>query len=194
MEFSDLMSKFLIAGLGNIGEEYAGTRHNAGFEIADALALDAGVLFRSDRLASVAEFKFKGKQIVLIKPTTYMNSSGKAVNYWMQAEKIKPENLLVLVDELAFPFGQIRIHPKGSDGGHNGLKDIQATLDTQNYTRLRFGIANTFGKGKQVDYVLGKWEGEERKLLQERIDAAVAAVKSFVFAGLAQTMNFYNSK
>jgi PTH1 family peptidyl-tRNA hydrolase len=188
------MSKFLIAGLGNIGEEYAGTRHNAGFEIADALAADAGTLFRSDRLASVAEFKYKGKQIVLIKPTTYMNLSGKAINYWMQAEKIKPENLLVLVDELAFPFGQIRIHPKGSDGGHNGLKDIQATLGTQNYARLRFGIANTFGKGKQVDYVLGKWDAEERKTLTERITVATEAVKSFVFAGLQQTMNFYNSK
>lgn len=188
------MSKFLIAGLGNIGEEYAGTRHNAGFEIADALAMDAGVLFRKDRLADVAEFKYKGKQIVLIKPTTYMNLSGKAINYWLQAEKIKPENLLVLVDELAFPFGQIRIHPKGSDGGHNGLKDIQATLGTQNYARLRFGIASAFGKGKQVDYVLGKWDAEERKLLPERVKVAVDAVKMFVFAGLQQTMNAVNSK
>ncbi len=188
------MSKFLIAGLGNIGDEYAGTRHNAGFEIADALANEAGVLFRNDRLASVAEFKFKGKQIVLIKPSTYMNLSGKAINYWLQAEKIKPENLLVLVDELAFPFGQIRIHPKGSDGGHNGLKDIQATLGTQNYARLRFGIANEFAKGKQVDYVLGKWDDTERKLLTERIKTAADAVKSFVFAGLQQTMNAFNSK
>ena len=188
------MSKFLIVGLGNIGEEYAGTRHNAGFEIADALAADAGTLFRSDRLAAVAEFKFKGKQIVLIKPTTYMNLSGKAVNYWLQAEKIKPENMLVLVDELAFPFGQIRIHPKGSDGGHNGLKDIQTILGTQNYNRLRFGIGSTFNKGKQIDYVLGKWDEEEKKTLHERIKVATDAVKSFVFAGLPQTMNFYNSK
>lgn len=188
------MSKFLIAGLGNIGDEYTETRHNIGFKIADSLAHDAGTLFRSDRLASVAEFKHKGKQIVLIKPTTYMNLSGKAVNYWLQAEKIKPENLLVLVDELAFPFGQIRIHPKGSDGGHNGLKDIQATLGTQNYARLRFGIANMFSKGKQVDYVLGKWNEEERKTLDERIKLASDAVKSFVFAGLQHTMNFYNSK
>jgi PTH1 family peptidyl-tRNA hydrolase len=193
-ELSGFMSKFLIVGLGNIGEEYAGTRHNVGFEIADALANDAGVLFRNDRLAFVAEFKFKGKQIILIKPTTYMNLSGKAVNYWMQAEKINPENILVLVDELAFPFGQIRIHPKGSDGGHNGLKDIQAALGTQNYSRLRFGIANTFSKGKQVDYVLGKWGEEERKTLPERIKMATDAVKSFVFAGLQPTMNFYNSK
>jgi len=188
------MSKFLIAGLGNMGQEYAGTRHNAGFEIADALAIEAGVLFRKARLADVAEFKYKGKQIILIKPTTYMNLSGKAINYWLQAEKIKPENLLVLVDELAFPFGQIRIHPKGSDGGHNGLKDIQATLGTQNYARLRFGIANAFGKGKQVDYVLGKWDEEERKLLPERMKAATEAVKMFVFAGLQQTMNAVNSK
>ncbi|HWY39057.1 MAG TPA: aminoacyl-tRNA hydrolase [Bacteroidia bacterium] len=188
------MSKFLIAGLGNIGDEYAGTRHNVGFEIADELAADAGTLFRNDRLASVAEFKFKGKQIILIKPTTYMNLSGKAINYWLQAEKIKPENLLVLVDELAFPFGQIRIHPKGSDGGHNGLKDIQAALGTQQYARLRFGIAATFGKGRQVDYVLGKWNEEERKTLHERIKTAGEAVKMFVFAGLQPTMNFYNSK
>jgi peptidyl-tRNA hydrolase, PTH1 family len=187
------VSKFLIAGLGNIGDEYAGTRHNAGFEIAEALAMDAGVLFRNDRLAQVAEFKFKGKPVVLIKPTTYMNLSGKAINYWLQAEKIKIENLLVLVDELAFPFGQIRIHPKGSDGGHNGLKDIQATLGTQNYARLRFGIAAQFSKGKQVDYVLGKWSNEEKKLLPERIKLATEAVKSFIFAGLQQTMNAFNS-
>jgi PTH1 family peptidyl-tRNA hydrolase len=188
------MSKFLIAGLGNIGDEYAGTRHNVGFEIADELAMEAGVLFRTDRLASVAEFKHKGKQIVLIKPSTYMNLSGKAINYWLQAEKIKAENLLVLVDELAFPFGQIRIHPKGSDGGHNGLKDIQATLGTQQYARLRFGIAAQFSKGKQVDYVLGKWNEEERKTLPERIKLAADAARSFVFAGLQHTMNFYNSK
>lgn len=182
----------MIAGLGNIGEEYAGTRHNAGFEVADALAMDAGVLFRNDRLARVAEFRYKGKPVVLIKPTTYMNLSGKAINYWLQAEKIKIENLLVLVDELAFPFGQIRIHPKGSDGGHNGLKDIQATLGTQNYARLRFGIANQFSKGKQVDYVLGKWSEEEKRLLPERVKLAADAVKSFIFAGLQQTMNTYN--
>jgi PTH1 family peptidyl-tRNA hydrolase len=188
------MSKFLIAGLGNPGDEYAETRHNIGFKVADELANEAGVLFRNDRLANVAEFKHKGKSIVLIKPTTFMNLSGKAINYWLQAEKIKPENLLVVVDELAFPFGQIRIHPKGSDGGHNGLKDIQLVLGTQQYARLRFGIANTFSKGKQVDYVLGKWGGEERKLLPERIKAAAEAVKSFVFAGLQPTMNFYNSK
>lgn len=188
------MSKFLIAGLGNIGDDYAGTRHNVGFDIADALAMDAGVLFRNDRLAMVAEFKYKGKPIVLIKPTTYMNLSGKAINYWLQAEKIKVENLLVLVDELAFPFGQIRIHPKGSDGGHNGLKDIQATLGTQQYARLRFGIAAQFSKGKQVDYVLGKWNEEERKALPERIKLATDAIKMFVFAGLQQTMNAFNSK
>jgi PTH1 family peptidyl-tRNA hydrolase len=188
------MSKFLIAGLGNIGDEYAETRHNIGFKIADELANEAGTLSRNDRLASVAEFKYKGRQIILIKPTTFMNLSGKAINYWLQAEKIPVENLLVLVDELAFPFGQIRIHPKGSDGGHNGLKDIQATLNTQNYARLRFGIANVFSKGKQVDYVLGKWNEEERKTLNERIKVSTDAVKSFVFAGLPMTMNAFNSK
>ncbi|MHB8260331.1 MAG: aminoacyl-tRNA hydrolase [Bacteroidia bacterium] len=188
------MSKFLLAGLGNIGNEYAETRHNIGFKIADELANDVGALFRNDRLAGVAEFKYKGRQIILIKPTTFMNLSGKAINYWLQAEKIPIENLLVLVDELAFPFGQVRIHPKGSDGGHNGLKDIQATLNTQNYARLRFGIANAFSKGKQVDYVLANWNEEERKTLSERIKISTEAVKSFVFAGLSQTMNFYNSK
>ncbi|MBS1645858.1 MAG: aminoacyl-tRNA hydrolase [Bacteroidetes bacterium] len=188
------MSKFLIAGLGNIGDEYAETRHNIGFKIVDELALQAGTLFRNDRLASVAEIKYKGRQLILIKPTTYMNLSGKAINYWLQTEKITIENLLVLVDELAFPFGQIKIHPKGSDGGHNGLKDIQATLNTQQYARLRFGISNAFSKGKQVDYVLGKWTDEERKTLDARIQLAADAVKSFSFAGLPLTMNTYNTK
>lgn len=188
------MSKFLIVGLGNIGNEYTETRHNIGFKIADQLALDGAVKFNSDRLADVAEMKYKGKQLILIKPTTFMNLSGKAVNYWMQAEKIELENVMVLVDELALPFGKIRIGPKGSDGGHNGLKSIQETLNTTAYPRLRFGIHNEFSKGSQVNYVLGEWNEEERKILNERIRVAADAVKAFAFIGLSRCMNEYNSK
>src|SRR6187402_1542510 len=166
------MSKFLIVGLGNIGDEYSETRHNIGFKIADKLALDAAVKFSSGRYADVAEVKHKGKQLIVIKPNTYMNLSGKAVNYWMQAEKIELENVMVLVDELALPFGKIRIGPKGSDGGHNGLKSIQETLNTSAYPRLRFGISNQFNKGAQVNYVLGQWSDEELKTLDERINVA----------------------
>ena len=188
------MSKFLIVGLGNIGEEYEGTRHNVGFEVVDFIANEAGVKFTNDRLASVAETKFKGKTLVLIKPTTYMNLSGKAVNYWMQAEKIPVENVMVIVDELALPFGKIRLGPKGSDGGHNGLKNIQEILGTTNYPRLRFGIGNEFGKGYQVNYVLGKWNDEEKKTLNERVKIAADAVKAFAFVGLQRCMNDYNTK
>ncbi len=188
------MSKFLIVGLGNIGEEYAGTRHNIGFEVCDALALEAGQKFSSERLADVCTLKLKGKQVLLIKPTTYMNLSGKAVNYWLQSEKIAIENMLVIVDELALPLGKIRLGPKGSDGGHNGLKNIQETLNTQQYARLRFGIAAAFSKGKQVDYVLGKWTAEELVLLKERVPLAAEAVKAFTFIGLERAMNAYNNK
>lgn len=188
------MSKFLIVGLGNIGDEYAETRHNIGFKIVDHLALEAGVKFSSDRLADVAQIKHKGKQLVLIKPSTYMNLSGKAVNYWMQNEKISIENTMVLVDELALPFGKIRIGPKGSDGGHNGLKSIQEVLGNSNYPRLRFGISNEFNKGSQVNYVLGKWNEEELKTLSDRIKVAADAVKAFSFIGLQRCMNEYNNK
>lgn len=188
------MSKFLIVGLGNIGEEYEGTRHNVGFEVVDYIANEAGVKFTNDRLASVAETKFKGKTLILIKPTTYMNLSGKAVNYWMQAENIPVENVMVIVDELALPFGKIRLGPKGSDGGHNGLKNIQEILGTKNYPRLRFGIGNEFGKGYQVNYVLGKWNDEEKKTLNERVKIAADAVKAFAFVGLQRCMNDYNTK
>jgi PTH1 family peptidyl-tRNA hydrolase len=188
------MSKFLIAGLGNIGEEYAYTRHNIGFEIASAIASEAGVKFSPGRYADVAELKHKGKTLIVIKPATYMNLSGKAVNYWLQQEKIGVENLMVLVDELALPFGKIRIGPKGSDGGHNGLKNIQEILNTTQYPRLRFGISNEFNKGSQVNYVLGKWSEEESKLLPERIKVAVEAVKAFTFIGLERCMNQYNTK
>lgn len=188
------MSKFLIAGLGNIGEEYAETRHNIGFKIVDALAADAGVKFTSGRYADVAEMKYKGKQLILIKPATYMNLSGKAINYWLQHEKIQIENMMVLVDELALPYGKIRIGPKGSDGGHNGLKSIQEAIGTTVYPRLRFGISNQFNKGGQVDYVLGTWSEEELKTLHERIKIASDAVKAFAFIGLQRCMNEYNNK
>lgn len=188
------MSKFLIVGLGNIGEEYAGTRHNIGFDVLDQMAAGAQVKFRSDRYADVTEMKFKGKTLILVKPTTYMNLSGKAVNYWLQAEKIPVENMMVIVDDLALPFGKIRIGPKGGDGGHNGLKHIQETLNSASYPRMRFGISNTFSKGHQVNYVLGKWSEEELKTLGERIGIASDAIKAFAFAGLQFCMNNYNNK
>jgi PTH1 family peptidyl-tRNA hydrolase len=188
------MSKFLIVGLGNIGEEYAETRHNIGFKIADQLVESLEGKFVSGRYADVAHVKYKGKQLVVIKPTTYMNASGKAVNYWLQAEKIEVDNLMVLVDELALPFGKIRIGPKGSDGGHNGLTDIQTTLNSTSYPRLRFGISNNFNKGAQINYVLGKWSEEELKTLSERIKIATDAVKAFAFIGLQRCMNEFNNK
>ncbi|MBI2721882.1 MAG: aminoacyl-tRNA hydrolase [Bacteroidetes bacterium] len=188
------MSKFLIVGLGNIGEEYTETRHNIGFKIIDHLAAEASVKFTSDRLADVAHLKHKGKQLVLIKPSTYMNLSGKAVNYWLQNEKIPIDNMMVIVDELALPFGKIRIGPKGSDGGHNGLKSIQEVLGTLNYIRMRFGISNEFNKGSQVNYVLGKWNDEELKTLNQRIKIAGDAIKAFAFIGLQRCMNEFNNK
>lgn len=196
------MSKFLIAGLGNIGEEYSFTRHNIGFEVADALALElnkvegssAAKLFHTERLASVYEGRFKGKTLVMIKPTTYMNLSGKAVNYWMQAEKIPVSNILVITDDLALPFGTLRLKKKGSDGGHNGLSDIIETLGTNDFARLRFGIGSDFPKGKQVDYVLQRWNKQEESLLTERIEKAVQIVKSFVSIGIDRTMSDFNNK
>lgn len=188
------MNKFLIVGLGNIGEEYTETRHNIGFKIVDFLANENNLKFRSERLADVTELKRKGKNLILIRPSTYMNLSGKAVNYWLQAEKIEIENMLVLVDELALPFGKIRIGPKGSDGGHNGLKSIQEVLGTSNYPRLRFGIGNQFNKGAQVNYVLGKWNEDELKTLNERVKICAEAIKAFAFIGLQRCMNEFNNK
>jgi PTH1 family peptidyl-tRNA hydrolase len=188
------MSKFLIVGLGNIGEEYARTRHNIGFDIAEELMKDSGEKFSNERLAFVSRIKIKGKPVVIIKPTTFMNLSGKAVNYWLQSEKIPVENMLVLVDELALPLGKIRLNPKGSDGGHNGLKNIQEVLGTAKYARLRFGISNDFPKGKQVDFVLGEWTEDENKILGERKKLAAEACRSFVSIGLERTMNEFNNK
>ncbi len=186
--------KYLIVGLGNIGSEYANTRHNIGFMILDALAGASNLFITQDRYANVATLKYKGKTFVLIKPSTYMNLSGNAVRYWMQHEKIPLENVLVITDDLALPLGKIRMRGQGSDGGHNGLKHINEILRSQQYARLRFGISAEFSKGKQVDYVLGKWSDEELKILPERIDEACKATLSFALAGLARTMNQFNTK
>ena len=188
------MSKFLIVGLGNIGDEYENTRHNIGFKVVDAIAKENGLKFTTERLAAITEYKFKGRTLILVKPSTYMNLSGKAVNYWLQAEKISKENLLVITDDIAFQFGTLRMKTKGSDGGHNGLKSIQETLGTSEYARLRFGVGNEFSKGKQVDYVLGKWSEEEEKLLEPRIKLASEMVKSFTTIGIQLTMTNYNKK
>ncbi|MDQ3047843.1 MAG: aminoacyl-tRNA hydrolase [Bacteroidota bacterium] len=188
------MSKFLIAGLGNIGEEYDHTRHNIGFMVLDHIAKKNDLTFRSDRHAAVAEYKFKGKTLILIKPTTYMNLSGKAINYWLQAEKISKENLLVITDDLALPLGSLRMKGKGSDGGHNGLKNIQEVLTSPDYARLRFGVGNEFSKGKQVDYVLGKWSQEDNKLIEPRIQLAADMILGFATIGLQRTMSSFNNK
>lgn len=188
------MSKFLVVGLGNIGEEYANTRHNIGFSILDALAKENKTSFSTDKLASISKVKFKGKTLVLIKPSTYMNLSGKAVNYWMQAEKISIENVLVITDDIALPLGALRLKGKGSDGGHNGLKNIQETLNTSEYARLRVGVGSEFSKGRQVDFVLGKWSADEEKLLEPRIKIAVEIIQAFATIGLQRTMTAYNNK
>ncbi|MCC8019799.1 MAG: aminoacyl-tRNA hydrolase [Rikenellaceae bacterium] len=186
--------KYLIAGLGNIGNEYAGTRHNIGFEVLDALAGASNAVFEPLRYGSVVRMKFKGRTLILLKPSTFMNLSGKAVAYWLRQEKIPLENLMVVVDDIALPFGSIRIRGKGSDGGHNGLKDINAVLGRNDYPRLRFGIGGDFPQGFQVDYVLGRWDPEEKKALPERLEAAGEAIKSFATIGLERTMNIHNKK
>ncbi len=186
--------KFLIAGLGNPGLEYADTRHNIGFGVVDLVAEKQECKISSSRYAHVAEFRFRGKTVFMIKPTTYMNLSGKAINYWLQAENIAKENLLVITDDLALPYGTIRLRSKGSDGGHNGLKSITESLASPEYCRMRFGIGNEFGKGKQVDYVLGKWTEEEMKIMPERLSVSLEIVKSFVGHGITKTMNDFNNK
>jgi len=184
--------KYLIVGLGNIGQEYADTRHNIGFMVLDKLAKDENLQFYNMRLAYYTDFKFKGKTIHLIKPTTYMNLSGNALRYWMQELKIPVENVLVLVDELALPFGTLRLKPKGSASGHNGLKHIEATLGHANYARLRFGIGSNFPKGKQVNYVLNAFEKEELPELPALIDRSIEMIKSFVTVGAELTMTRFN--
>jgi PTH1 family peptidyl-tRNA hydrolase len=188
------MKKFLIVGLGNIGSEYANTRHNIGFKVLDYIANQEGISFQSVKLGDVAELKIKGRTLLLLKPNTYMNLSGKAVNYWMEKEKIEKENLLVITDDLNLAFGTFRIKTKGSDGGHNGLKNIQLVLNSTEYPRFRFGISDAFKKGKQVDYVLGEWDDTEKETLKVRLELCTEIIKSFALAGLSTTMNLYNGK
>ncbi|MFO8001554.1 MAG: aminoacyl-tRNA hydrolase [Marinilabilia sp.] len=186
--------KYLIAGLGNIGTKYEHTRHNIGFDILDALAKEAGIEFDDRRYGSVAEYKFKGRTFVLLKPSTYVNLSGRAVSYWMKKEKIPAERLLVIVDDVALPFGTLRLKAKGSDAGHNGLKNIHEILGHNQFARLRFGIGDNFPRGRQVEHVLGKWDKEEKAALPERIDRAIEIIKSFGTIGLAKTMSQFNNK
>ena len=188
------MKKFLIIGLGNVGDSYRNTRHNIGFKILDALASASNISFEPNRYADTSKLKIKGRPVVLVKPTTFINLSGKAVNFYLQSEKIEPENLLIITDDLALPFGTLRMRTKGSDGGHNGLKHIIQTLNCTTFSRIRFGVGNEFSKGKQVDYVLGRWSDDEESALQERVDTSIEMVKSFVMVGAAQTMTLFNGK
>ncbi|MEY4334763.1 MAG: hypothetical protein RLZZ196_3513 [Bacteroidota bacterium] len=187
------MSKFLLIGLGNIGAEYAHTRHNIGFDVLDAFVIKHGGFFKMDRLAEVAEVKLKGKTFICIKPTTFMNLSGKAFKYWMDKEKVVLENTLTIVDDLALPINKLRLRASGSDAGHNGLKDIQLTLGTDAYPKLRFGIGNNFAKGQQVDFVLGKWAQDERKTIDLKIQKSVEVIESFAAIGLSRTMTMANA-
>ncbi len=190
---TDGMKKFLIVGLGNIGSEYAETRHNIGFKVLDALAQKEGFTYTTARLGDVGSFKLKGRTIVCLKPSTYMNLSGKALKYWMDKENVSLENILVITDDLNLPFGTLRIKTKGSDGGHNGLKDVQNTLQSNAYNRFRFGIGADFSKGKQINYVLGTWSEEERSLLSERLEKSIHIISSFVLSGIQITMNQFNN-
>jgi PTH1 family peptidyl-tRNA hydrolase len=194
VEEQNPMKKFLIIGLGNIGEKYENTRHNIGFKVLDYFAREEVLSFETQKLGDVAVYKLKGRTFIFLKPNTYMNLSGKAVKYWMTKEKIPLENVLIITDDLNLPFGSIRLKTKGNDGGHNGLKDIQDKLNTSKYNRFRFGISDAFNKGRQVDYVLGEWTPEESVKLTERLDKSVALIKSFALAGVNNTMNTFNGK
>lgn len=185
---------FLIVGLGNIGDEYKNTRHNIGFMVVDALAREAGVTFEDKRYGFVAEMRLRGHKLILLKPSTYMNLSGNAVRYWVNQKKIDLERLMIISDDLALPFGTLRMKPSGSEGGHNGLKSITQCLGTNQYARLRFGIGNEFSRGHQVDFVLGAFEGEEAEKLDERTAKAGEAIKAFALSGLQFAMNHYNGK
>ncbi len=188
------MKKFLIVGLGNVGAKYHNTRHNIGFSILDALAEKEEVIFETKKLGDLARFKYKGRTFILLKPNTFMNLSGKAVNYWLKLENIALENLLVITDDLNLPFGTLRLKAKGSAGGHNGLTNINEVLQTQNYARLRFGIGSEYSKGRQTDHVLGAWDPEEQEQLKERIEKSSKAVTPFALAGIANTMSTFNGK
>lgn len=185
---------FLIVGLGNIGHEYAATRHNIGFRVLDALAQASNLVFEDKRYGFITTLKVKNQTLFLLKPSTYMNLSGNAVRYWMNEKKIPIENLLVVVDDIALPFGQLRMKPAGSEGGHNGLRHITSVLGTQQYARLRFGVGNDFPKGRQIDYVLGEFEAADLEKMDERLEAAGEMVKSFALAGIQFTMNHFNKK
>lgn len=193
-ENTEVMKKILIVGLGNIGSEYKNTRHNIGFKIADYIASKHEAVFETVKHGAKAELNIKGRKIILLKPNTYMNLSGKAVHYWMQKENIAKENILIITDDLNLAFGTIRIKSKGTDGGHNGLKNIQLLLNTSDYPRFRFGISDEFKKGQQVDYVLGEWNESEKEKLPERFELAKQIVESFTLAGLNETMNQFNGK
>ena len=184
--------KYLIAGLGNFGIDYQNTRHNIGFDVLEYLAEEKKVVFTSKRYADIAEFKFKGKTFLLIKPTTYMNLSGKAVKYWMEKENIPLENILIVTDDINLPLGKLRIRKNGNDGGHNGLKSINELLQTNQYTRLRFGVGNDFGKGQQIDFVLGKWTSEEKQIVSETTKKCAEAIVSIVMEGVDRAMNKFN--
>ena len=193
-ELEDTMKKFLIVGLGNIGKEYENTRHNIGFKVLDFLSKEENLQFETLKLGDICTYKFKGRAFILLKPSTYMNLSGKAVKYWMTKEKIALENVLVITDDINLPFGTLRVKTKGSHGGHNGLKDIQDKLMTSAYNRFRFGISDDFSKGRQVDYVLGEWDRKEEASLPERLAKSVEVIKSFGTAGITNTMNNFNGK
>jgi PTH1 family peptidyl-tRNA hydrolase len=185
--------KFLIVGLGNIGGEYDETRHNIGFDVLNYFASKHNVSFKTERLGDIAELKIKGRLLILLKPSTYMNLSGKSIKYWMDKEKIPVENILVIVDDLAFPLDTLKLKKNGSDAGHNGLKSIQETLGTQTYPRLRFGIGNEFAKGRQVDFVLGKWKDEEIPLVNKKILLSAEIIENVVTMGLDRAMNLCNN-
>jgi PTH1 family peptidyl-tRNA hydrolase len=184
--------KYLIVGLGNIGSEYKETRHNIGFKVLDALVNASNTSFKTERLGDVAKLKYRGRNLICLKPSTYMNLSGKAVRYWMQQEKIPEDRVLIITDDLSLPFGKIRLRGKGSDGGHNGLKSIQEILGHPNYARVRFGIAAEFSKGNQIDYVLGKWATEEKKSLDKRVELVTELIKSFSLNPLQRVMSEFN--
>ncbi len=191
---TDNMKKFLIIGLGNIGEKYKNTRHNIGFSILDKSAKNEKIIFETKKLGDIARFKYKGRTFILLKPNTFMNLSGKAVKYWQTIEKIPLENILVVTDDVNIPFGTIRLKKNGSAGGHNGMQNIQDILLTNKFPRLRIGIGGDYKKGQQIDYVLGEWTEEEQNKLPERIEISTKAIKSFALAGLNNTMNEFNGK
>jgi PTH1 family peptidyl-tRNA hydrolase len=184
--------KYLIVGLGNIGEGYRDTRHNIGFTVLDAMAMASSTSFTEKRYGAVCKIRFKGRDLFLLKPSTYMNLSGNAVSYWLKKENIPLENMLIIVDDIALPLGNIRMRPKGSDGGHNGLAHISTVLATNEYPRIRIGIGNGFRKGAQINFVLGKWDPEEKKFMDERTSIVIDMIRSFAFAGIELTMTAFN--